>query len=143
MRCSQLTDEGFIQVPMRDLIQSFRGPLVKRSSSSWTDTPVVQYFHVLPYSEIISEWFSRETFSSALIFILLHVIFMHSTFTIITASSHRSGQKNLIAAAQSLSSSSKDAPKRNPVVERVVFALVQNSATILRTKRKHAHQTCT
>ncbi|KAL5082619.1 hypothetical protein RYX36_011040 [Vicia faba] len=66
MKCSQLTDEGFIQVPMKDLIQSFRGPLVKRSSSSWTVTPVVQYFHVLPYSEIISEWFSRETFSNSL-----------------------------------------------------------------------------
>ncbi|CAI8591925.1 unnamed protein product [Vicia faba] len=66
MKCSQLTGEGFIKVPMKDLIQSFQGPLVKRSSNSWTDTPVVQYFHVLPYSEIISEWFSRETFSNSL-----------------------------------------------------------------------------
>ncbi|CAI8608918.1 unnamed protein product [Vicia faba] len=65
-KCSQLTGEGFIQVPMKDLIQSFRGPLVKRSSSSWTVTLVVQYFYVLPYSEIISEWFSRETFSNSL-----------------------------------------------------------------------------
>ncbi|XP_058748888.1 uncharacterized protein LOC131621861 isoform X2 [Vicia villosa] len=66
MKCLQSTDVGFIQVPMKDLIQSFRGPLVKRSSSSWTVSPVVEYFHVLPYSEIISEWFSREAFSNSL-----------------------------------------------------------------------------
>ncbi|GAU29101.1 hypothetical protein TSUD_58670, partial [Trifolium subterraneum] len=44
----------------------FRGPLLKKSSSSWTVTSVVEYFHVLPYSEIISEWISRETFSNSL-----------------------------------------------------------------------------
>ncbi|WJX50552.1 hypothetical protein P8452_36839 [Trifolium repens] len=66
MKCSQPTTEGFIQVPIKDLIESFRGPLLKRSSSSWTVTSAVEYFHVLPYSEIISEWISRETFSNSL-----------------------------------------------------------------------------
>ncbi|KAK2434256.1 hypothetical protein P8452_31428 [Trifolium repens] len=66
MKCSQPTTEGFIQVPIKDLIDSFRGPLLKRSSSSWTVTSAVEYFHVLPYSEIISEWISRETFSNSL-----------------------------------------------------------------------------
>ncbi|XP_012570395.1 uncharacterized protein [Cicer arietinum] len=65
MKCSQSIEEGIIKVPIKDLIESFRGPLVKRSSSSWTVTPVVEYFHVLPYSEIISEWISRETFSNS------------------------------------------------------------------------------
>ncbi|RHN76186.1 hypothetical protein MtrunA17_Chr2g0329291 [Medicago truncatula] len=59
MKCSQSIVEGFTKVPIKDLIESFRGPLVKRSSSSWKTTPVVKYFHMLPYSEIISEWISR------------------------------------------------------------------------------------
>ncbi|XP_045813435.1 uncharacterized protein LOC123907281 [Trifolium pratense] len=66
MKCSQPTTEGLIQVPIKDLIESFRGPLLKKSSSSWTVTSVLEYFHVLPYSEIISEWISRETFSNSL-----------------------------------------------------------------------------
>ncbi|KAL5073984.1 hypothetical protein RYX36_012968, partial [Vicia faba] len=47
----------------------------------------------LAYSKIKPVKNRQETFSSALIFIILHIIFMHSTFTIITSSSHRSGQK--------------------------------------------------
>ncbi|AES67753.1 uncharacterized protein [Medicago truncatula] len=66
MKCSQSIVEGFTKVPIKDLIESFRGPLVKRSSSSWKTTPVVKYFHMLPYSEIISEWISREAFSNSL-----------------------------------------------------------------------------
>ncbi|TKY48339.1 hypothetical protein E2542_SST25755 [Spatholobus suberectus] len=66
MKCSQLINQEFIQVPIKYLIESLRGPLVKRSSSSWTFTSVVEYFHVLPYSEVISEWISRETFSNSL-----------------------------------------------------------------------------
>ncbi|XP_061371715.1 uncharacterized protein LOC133314283 [Gastrolobium bilobum] len=59
MQCSQLIDQEIIQVPLKDVIESLQGPLVKRSSSSWMITPVVDYFHVLPYSEIVSEWISR------------------------------------------------------------------------------------
>ncbi|CAK8573178.1 unnamed protein product [Lathyrus sativus] len=66
MKCSKLISEGFIQVPIIDLVKSFQGPLVKRSSSSWMVTPVVKHFHMLPYSEIISEWISSETFSNSL-----------------------------------------------------------------------------
>ncbi|XP_050884095.1 uncharacterized protein LOC127087266 isoform X3 [Lathyrus oleraceus] len=66
MKCSKLISEGFVQVPIKDLVKSFRGPLVKRSSSSWKVTPVVKHFHVLPYSKIISEWISSETFSNGL-----------------------------------------------------------------------------
>ncbi|CAJ1955566.1 unnamed protein product [Sphenostylis stenocarpa] len=66
MKCSQLIKREFIQVPIKYLVESLQGPLVKKSSSCWTVTSVVEYFHVLPYSEIISEWISRETFSSSL-----------------------------------------------------------------------------
>ncbi|KAG4973922.1 hypothetical protein JHK87_030743 [Glycine soja] len=46
--------------------QSGGGPLVSKSSRSWITTPVIDYFHVLPYSEIISKWISREAFSISL-----------------------------------------------------------------------------
>ncbi|RZB62796.1 uncharacterized protein LOC114388245 isoform X1 [Glycine soja] len=65
MKCSQLINKEFIQ-PIKSLIERLRGPLINRSSSCWTVTSVVEYFHVLPYSEIISEWISRETFSNSL-----------------------------------------------------------------------------
>ncbi|XP_019436562.1 PREDICTED: uncharacterized protein LOC109342935 isoform X9 [Lupinus angustifolius] len=66
MKCSQLISQEDNQVPIRYLIESLQGPLVKKSSSSWIFTPVVEYFHVLPYSQIISDWISRETFSNSL-----------------------------------------------------------------------------
>ncbi|KAL2332210.1 hypothetical protein Fmac_019791 [Flemingia macrophylla] len=62
MKCSQLINQEFIQVPIKYLIESLQGPLVKRSTGSWTVTSVVEYFHVLPYSEIISEWISSNRF---------------------------------------------------------------------------------
>ncbi|MED6144653.1 hypothetical protein PIB30_017753 [Stylosanthes scabra] len=66
MKCSQLINQEANQVPIRDLIQRLQGPLVKMSSSSWITTPVVEYFDLLPYSEVISEWFSREILSNSL-----------------------------------------------------------------------------
>ncbi|KAG4967154.1 hypothetical protein JHK87_032805 [Glycine soja] len=47
-------------------LHSLQGPLVSKSSRSWMITPVIDYFHVLPYSEIISKWISREAFSTSL-----------------------------------------------------------------------------
>ncbi|MED6206005.1 hypothetical protein PIB30_022895 [Stylosanthes scabra] len=66
MKCSQLINQEANQVPIRDLIQRLQGPLVKMSSSSWIITPAVEYFDLLPYAEVISEWFSRETISNSL-----------------------------------------------------------------------------
>ncbi|XP_019458320.1 PREDICTED: uncharacterized protein LOC109358510 isoform X2 [Lupinus angustifolius] len=65
MKSSQLISQEVNQVPIKDLIESLQGPLVIKSSSSWIFTPVVEYFHVLPYSKIISDWISREAFSNS------------------------------------------------------------------------------
>ncbi|XP_024963599.1 uncharacterized protein LOC112503843 isoform X2 [Cynara cardunculus var. scolymus] len=46
-------------VPIQDAICSLQGPVVRKSSGSWVITPVVEYYHLLPYAEKISEWFSR------------------------------------------------------------------------------------
>ncbi|XP_057456273.1 uncharacterized protein LOC130747365 isoform X3 [Lotus japonicus] len=68
MQCSQSQSVGqeVNPFPLKDVIESLQGPLVKKSSGSWTITPVVDYLHVLPYSEIISKWISREAFSNSL-----------------------------------------------------------------------------
>ncbi|KHN06212.1 hypothetical protein glysoja_031654 [Glycine soja] len=66
MQCYRTTNEEVIQLPVQDLIKSLQGPLVSKSSRSWITTPVIDYFHVLPYSEIISKWISREAFSISL-----------------------------------------------------------------------------
>ncbi|KAH1220251.1 hypothetical protein GmHk_12G033955 [Glycine max] len=50
----------------RFYIMHLQGPLVSKSSRSWMITSVIDYFHVLPYSEIISKWISRGAFSTSL-----------------------------------------------------------------------------
>ncbi|KAI5390661.1 uncharacterized protein LOC127107428 isoform X1 [Lathyrus oleraceus] len=60
MQCSQSINQEIIKVPLKDVIESLQGPLVKKGSSSWTITPAVAYFHVLPYSEIITQCISRK-----------------------------------------------------------------------------------
>ncbi|XP_039050897.1 uncharacterized protein LOC120192131 [Hibiscus syriacus] len=47
-------------IPIKDVIQSLQGPLVKKDSSGWVYSPVVEYFHLLPYARIISQWYSRD-----------------------------------------------------------------------------------
>ncbi|CAN1268323.1 hypothetical protein LINPERPRIM_LOCUS13126 [Linum perenne] len=44
------------RVPIKDLIKSLQGPLFSRSCSQWTTTPVVEYFHLLPYARILADW---------------------------------------------------------------------------------------
>ncbi|KAK1379290.1 hypothetical protein POM88_026034 [Heracleum sosnowskyi] len=48
------------QVHVKDVIESLQGPLVRKSSCGWMLTTVHQYFHLLPYTGILSDWFSRE-----------------------------------------------------------------------------------
>lgn len=46
-------------VPIQDAISSLQGPVVQKSSGSWVITPVVEYYYLLPYADIISKLFSR------------------------------------------------------------------------------------
>ncbi|KAK3419581.1 hypothetical protein EUGRSUZ_G00183 [Eucalyptus grandis] len=69
MQWTQPTSEDAVQfpiyafwVPIKDAIDSLQGPLIRKVShrwNRWTITPVVEYFHVLPYAGILSDWFSR------------------------------------------------------------------------------------
>ncbi|CBI36653.3 uncharacterized protein LOC104879453 isoform X2 [Vitis vinifera] len=66
MQCTQSINEDISQIPINEAIDSLQGPLVKNSSCSWTVTSVVEYFHVLPYKGILSDWLSRGVFSNSL-----------------------------------------------------------------------------
>ncbi|KAL8196100.1 hypothetical protein R6Q57_025100 [Mikania cordata] len=48
-------------IPIQDVISSLQGPVVKKCLGSWVITPVVEYYHLLPFAEIISKMFSRES----------------------------------------------------------------------------------
>ncbi|XP_052172406.1 uncharacterized protein LOC127788310 isoform X2 [Diospyros lotus] len=65
IQCTKSFIEG-TQLPVKDVIESLQGPLVRRSSRCWTVTPVVQYFHMLPYAGVLTEWYSRKVFSNSL-----------------------------------------------------------------------------
>ncbi|XP_052208199.1 uncharacterized protein LOC127812000 isoform X2 [Diospyros lotus] len=65
LQCTKPINED-LQVPIKDVIERMQGPLVGKSSSGWIVTPVVEYFHVLPYAGILTNWFSREVFSNSL-----------------------------------------------------------------------------
>ncbi|KAL1361862.1 hypothetical protein HN51_010182 [Arachis hypogaea] len=66
MQCTLPIGQEVVQVPLKDVIKSLQGPLIKKDSGCWSITPVVDYFHMLPYSEIILEWNSRKAFSNSL-----------------------------------------------------------------------------
>ncbi|MED6160366.1 hypothetical protein PIB30_050821 [Stylosanthes scabra] len=66
MQCTGPISQGVLQVPLIDVIESLQGPLIKKSSDCWLITPVVEYFHMLPYAEIITEWNSRKAFANGL-----------------------------------------------------------------------------
>ncbi|KAL6194276.1 hypothetical protein ACLB2K_035360 [Fragaria x ananassa] len=66
VQCTQSGKDGIIQFPIKDVIDSLQGPLVTKSSSCWTVTTVVEYLHMLPYAEILTDWFHRREFSKGL-----------------------------------------------------------------------------
>ncbi|XP_050373098.1 uncharacterized protein LOC126790794 isoform X2 [Argentina anserina] len=62
----QCTKSGIrkIEFPIKEVIDRLQGPLVTKDSSGWTVTTVVEYFHLLPYAEILSDWFHRRELSN-------------------------------------------------------------------------------
>ncbi|KAH7521312.1 hypothetical protein FEM48_Zijuj07G0019700 [Ziziphus jujuba var. spinosa] len=81
MMCTEAVNKDVNQVPIKDAIDRFtailcgipdatmlclcnifslQGPLIRKSFGRWTVTPVVEYFHVLPYVGIFSEWICRQ-----------------------------------------------------------------------------------
>ncbi|XVF37842.1 hypothetical protein REPUB_Repub20aG0045900 [Reevesia pubescens] len=65
MQCVLSEEDRVHWVPIKDFIDSLQGPLVKRSSSKWMQTSAVDYFHLLPYAQIIFQCFSRDVFPNS------------------------------------------------------------------------------
>ncbi|KAJ0094022.1 hypothetical protein Patl1_26334 [Pistacia atlantica] len=59
MQSTQPKKDDKIEIPIKDVIDSLQGPLLVRNSHQWLVTPVVEYFPLLPYAGIVSEWFFR------------------------------------------------------------------------------------
>ncbi|KAF5176631.1 hypothetical protein FRX31_033782 [Thalictrum thalictroides] len=65
----QSVNEDVFQVPIKAAIDSLQGPLVKKDFNSYMVADVVEYFHLLPYAVMITDWFARgmpEDYSVAL-----------------------------------------------------------------------------
>ncbi|XP_074320045.1 uncharacterized protein LOC141656855 isoform X2 [Silene latifolia] len=58
MRCTKLQQEENL-VPISDVLASLQGPLVRKELGTWLLTPVVEYFHLLPFADKLSDWLSR------------------------------------------------------------------------------------
>ncbi|CAN0884387.1 hypothetical protein LINGRAHAP2_LOCUS14822 [Linum grandiflorum] len=56
LQCTKADSDTVHPVPIKDLIKSLQGPLFSRCSSQWTTTPVVDYFHLLPFARILADW---------------------------------------------------------------------------------------
>lgn len=60
MQCAKPKASLDIGMPIQDAIDRLQGPLIIKCSNQWATTSVVDYFHVLPYARVISEWFSGK-----------------------------------------------------------------------------------
>ncbi|XP_009616029.1 uncharacterized protein [Nicotiana tomentosiformis] len=59
-------NEDFM-VPIGDVIESsLQGPLIKKILSGWAVSPAVEYFHLMPYRDMLSNWYSRELLPNGL-----------------------------------------------------------------------------
>lgn len=77
VQSTKLVNEGFT-IPIRDIIASLQGPLIKKNSCEWSVAPAVEYFHLLPYREVLSNWHSRERLSSGLQDLHVEVVAAHA-----------------------------------------------------------------
>ncbi|XVF65441.1 hypothetical protein PTKIN_Ptkin09bG0249400 [Pterospermum kingtungense] len=60
MQCIRAEKEIAQWIPIKDVIDSLQGPLLRKSSFQWTYTSVVEYFLLLPYARIIFQRFLRD-----------------------------------------------------------------------------------
>ncbi|KAJ4844647.1 hypothetical protein Tsubulata_033638 [Turnera subulata] len=60
IQCTQPSCDNAIKMPLENVLESLQGPLFMKSSHWWSTTEVIEYFHLLPYAKIISDWLSRK-----------------------------------------------------------------------------------
>lgn len=77
VQSTKLVNEDF-RIPICDVVESLQGPLIKKKPSEWSVAPAVEYFHLLPYKEILSNWHSRERLSNGLLDLNVEVVAGHA-----------------------------------------------------------------
>ncbi|XP_055825142.1 uncharacterized protein LOC129893782 isoform X3 [Solanum dulcamara] len=77
VQSTKLVNEDF-KIPIRDVIESLQSPLIKKNPCEWSVAPAVEYFHLLPYREILSNWHSREWLSDGLQDLNVEVVAGHA-----------------------------------------------------------------
>ncbi|KAI4369239.1 hypothetical protein MLD38_017706 [Melastoma candidum] len=60
MQSGQTSSGATSQVSIRDFIGRLHGPLIQKMADGWGVTQVVEYLNLLPYADILSDWFSRN-----------------------------------------------------------------------------------
>ncbi|XP_027771804.1 uncharacterized protein LOC107012681 isoform X1 [Solanum pennellii] len=74
----QLFGDHSWSLKQRHVVSCLQGPLIKKKSCGWSVAPAVEYFHLLPYREILSNWHSREQLSSGLQDLNVEVVAAHA-----------------------------------------------------------------
>ncbi|KAL0654516.1 hypothetical protein Bca4012_097207 [Brassica carinata] len=59
MKCTS-QDKFSGEFPVEEALKCMQGPLFEKSFSEWSTNSIVEYFHVLPYANLIADWFSRR-----------------------------------------------------------------------------------
>ncbi|KAJ4895341.1 Uncharacterized protein Rs2_22135 [Raphanus sativus] len=59
MKCTS-QDKFPGEFPVEESLNCMQGPLFEKSFSEWSTNSIVEYFHVLPYASLITDWFSRR-----------------------------------------------------------------------------------
>ncbi|KAG2260274.1 hypothetical protein Bca52824_079568 [Brassica carinata] len=59
MKCTS-EDKFSGEFPLEEALNCMQGPLFEKSSSEWSTNSIVEYFHVLPYASLVTDWFSRR-----------------------------------------------------------------------------------
>ncbi|CAH8312949.1 unnamed protein product [Eruca vesicaria subsp. sativa] len=59
MKCSS-EDKFCGEFSVDEALNCMQGPLFEKSFSEWSTNSIVEYFHVLPYASLITDWFSRR-----------------------------------------------------------------------------------
>ncbi|KAM3380063.1 hypothetical protein P3S68_005636 [Capsicum galapagoense] len=94
VQSTKLVNEDFT-IPIRDVIESLQGPLIKKKTSGWSVAPAVEYFHLLPYREILSNWHSRELLSNGLQDLNVEVLAGHAYDVHLGSSEKETNQENV------------------------------------------------
>ncbi|KAG9447072.1 hypothetical protein H6P81_013200 [Aristolochia fimbriata] len=62
---SEAFSEELTQVPIKDVINSLTGPMFTKARDGFFPTSVVDYFHLLPYMHVISDWLLRQNYQGS------------------------------------------------------------------------------